>query len=72
MKPFLLISYLVIIYGALAWLAPAADVHLSSFCSEATPDFVTDPVLKSTAVPEPGSIGLVSLLVVMLAAQRRR
>lgn len=63
MRNLLRIAYFAVLYGLLA------------ICSRAEETFPPDgpsTMVETAAVPEPGSIGLISLLVVLLALQRHR
>jgi hypothetical protein len=63
MKTLLRIAYFAVLYGLLA---------ISSRAEEQAPADLTSPIAETTSVPEPGSIGLISVLVVLLALQRQR
>jgi hypothetical protein len=63
MKTLLRIAYLAVLYGLLAFTSRAEN---SGFPGESS------MVVENATVPEPGSIGLISLLVVLLAMQRQR
>lgn len=64
MKTLLRIAYFALLYGLLAMTSRAEDsVNLTGD---------PQPVMEYASVPEPGSIGLISLLVVLLALQRQR
>lgn len=63
MKTLLRIAYFAVLYGLLA---------ISSRAEEPAPADPTSPIMEATSVPEPGSIGLISVLVVLLALQRQR
>lgn len=62
MKTLLRIAYFALLYGLLAFTSRADDMA----------DRIGDPVMEYASVPEPGAIGLISLLVVLLALQRQR
>ena len=64
MKTLLRIAYFALLYGLLTFTSRAEDV--------ANPIKAPHPVMEYASVPEPGSIGLISLLVVLLALQRQR
>lgn len=63
MKTLLRIAYFVLLYGLLA---------LSSRAGESAVNEPPSGIVVNASVPEPGSIGLISLLVVLLALQRNR
>lgn len=64
MKTLLRIAYFALLYGLLAFTSRADDVD--------NPINTPDPLMEYASVPEPGAIGLISLLVVLLALQRQR
>ncbi|MEY3895843.1 MAG: hypothetical protein RLZZ214_1363 [Verrucomicrobiota bacterium] len=70
MKALIRLTYFALVYGFLFAAAPGDEE--SSF----DPDFpwaeVLSPAAQTHSVPEPGSIGLVAFLVVLLALQRQR
>lgn len=61
MKTLLRIAYFALLYGLLAITSRADDMA----------NRIEDPVMEYASVPEPGAIGLISLLVVLLALQRQ-
>lgn len=62
MKTLLRIAYFALLYGLLAFTSRADDMA----------NTIGNPVMEYASVPEPGAIGLISLLVVLLALQRQR
>ncbi len=70
MKALTRLIYFALVYGFLFASAPGDEE------SSTAPDFplaeILSPGNQPTSVPEPGSIGLVAFLVVLLALQRQR
>ena len=64
MKTLLRIAYFALLYGLLAFTSRAEEV--------ASLIGAPGPITEYASVPEPGAIGLISLLVVLLALQRQR